>query len=74
MEKTLADYEKQVYELFDPLNTTNSLFKIAEQWYEESNRFERVVSDAKSDHKCAGCDTIIYYQSYCDNCRRLWES
>ena len=43
MKKTLADYEKQVYELFDSLNTNNSLFKIAEQWYEESNRLEKLV-------------------------------
>jgi len=28
----------------------------------------------KKEHKCAGCDTIIYHQSYCGNCRRLLES
>ena len=28
----------------------------------------------QKEHKCAGCDTIIYHQSYCGNCRRLWES
>lgn len=49
MQKTLADYEKQVYELFDSLNTTNSLFKIAEQWYEESNRLGKLVMPKIAD-------------------------
>ncbi len=28
----------------------------------------------RREHKCEGCNTIIYYKSYCDNCQRLWES
>ena len=59
MQKTLADYEKQVYELFDSLNTTNSLFKIAEQWYEESNRLEKLVMPKNYGQILSGVDEEI---------------
>jgi len=35
---------------------------------------ELVEVKKKEPHKCNGCEEIIYYKSYCDNCQRLWES
>ena len=32
------------------------------------------IANIKEPRKCAGCEDLIYYQEYCPNCNRLWET
>ena len=46
---------------------------IIDRLTEDNEAKDKELAGLKT-HKCEGCDTIIYYQSYCDRCNKLWES
>ena len=71
--KQLAEKLDIIKESF---NENGSVFELLTIVQERLNSIpiEPPVKPANGDHKCAGCGEIIYYQNYCDNCRRLWES